>query len=422
MKKFNIISFIIMTLLAGILFFLHCSATGPGFCPFRGKRKGGVCDLSGKNKDYRSAGAWTADMQLEYVNMLLAKGLVIPAARSLEEYLNKNDFLLEKKDFAARYYKLGNIYMDLREYEAALANFYKAEMLDPQTSFKREMDELIVQALERGGYSRQAQYELESRTAVAPVTISAQDKVVARISKEQITESQIDEAINKLPEWMQPEFKTSGGRLRFIREYVAREVLYDKGKKLGIDKTSEVRKYVEDFRKQVVLQQLVQMEVGDDVKISPQDLELYYKANKDKYTVSSALKLSYMELKDGMDKEGAVKYLKEGKGIKVKEFIGEGETVVPGIGEVPEAVENLFKEGRGAVFGPVKIKDKTYFLSADGIRPKKELRFEEVRDQVETEYRTKKQEELLKLFLDKALEQQEVEIFYEPEEQKEKSL
>jgi tetratricopeptide (TPR) repeat protein len=355
------------------------------------------------------------------VNTLLAKGLTIPAAQALEEYLDKNGFNLDKKDFSARYYKLGNIYMDLREYEQALASFYKAEMLDGQAPFKQEMDELIVQALERGGYSRQAQYELESRTSVGPATVNAQDKPVARIGKEQITEAQVDEAIDKLPEWMQSEFKTPEGRLRFIREYVAREVLYDKGKKLGIDKTSGVRKYVEDFRKQVVLQQLVQMEVGDDVKISPQDLELYYKANKDKYVVPSALKLSYLELKGGADKEEVIKNLKDGKGVKVEELIEEGGTVVPGIGEVAAAIENLFKDGQGAISGPVIVKDKTYFLVVDNIRPKKELKLEEVADQVESEYKTKKQEELLKLFLEKALEQQEVEIFYKPEEKKEKS-
>lgn len=285
--------------------------------------------------------AWSQQKQLEYANLLLAKGLKGEAALALENYIDTSKG--DKKELAKVCYRLGNIYMDLYEYEKALTSFYKAEMLDKKADFKDEMNGKIVEALEKLGMSSQAQYELEARTAIGG-TPKREGKVVARIGKEEITDTQINEALDRLPEWSRKEFQTEEARQDFIKEYVATEVLYRKAKRLGLDKTPQTRKEIEALKKQLVVGQLVQKQISDKLRITPEELKLYYKANKDKYVEETKTK--------------------------------------------------------------------------NGKKVKRQKKFPEVKVQVEYDYKLEKQKELTSALLKKALEEQEVEIFYEPSKKK----
>ncbi len=353
--------------------------------------------------------AWAEKKQLDYANMLLAKGLNAQAALAFQNYIEKSGS--DKNALAAICYRLGGIYFDLNEYELALANFYKAEMLNPLADYTARMNELIVEALERSGLSQQAQYELTSRTSVGKPADKS-EPIVARIGKNEITELQIDQAIAKLPKWAQDNFKTKEGKLKFIKEYVSREVLYDKAKKIGLDKSAKTREYLENVKKELAIQQLLQMQVEQNLKISAEDLELYYKANKDKFIVPEAIKLSYMEIGEESKKEEAFNSLKDGKGNKIEQWVQEGNTSISTISEAKEAIDNLLKRDKGIVYSPIKIKDKLYVFSIDDKRPRKELSFEEAKGQVAQKYQAKKQQDFLEGFLNKAIEQQNVEILY----------
>jgi peptidyl-prolyl cis-trans isomerase C len=357
-------------------------------------------------------GNWNDTLQLEYANTLLSKGLAHQAALAYEAYIEKSR--AGKKDLAGVCYKLGGIYMDLQEYEPALRSFYKAELLDRNAAYTTQMNERVVEALENLGLSQQAQYELDSRTAINPPA-KKDEKIVARIGKREITEKEVDSAIERLPEWMQQDAKTGDGKKRFIREYVAGEMLYDKAQKLGLDKTPKFRETLAQIKKQVVVEGLLKLEVGQNLKISPEDLELYYKANKEKYASSGKVKISYVTIGLEDKKDPAVSALKSGKGTHIDQWIEETHTSIPGLGEAKEVLAGLFKAAKGDVTGPVKIKDSIYLFLVDDIQPKRDLSFEEVKGKVEQEYTLKKQQEIINTLLQKTLEQKEVEIVSEPE-------
>ncbi len=362
---------------------------------------------------------WTDKLQLEYANALLAKGLNANSAQAFEAYIEKSR--ADKRDLASICYKLGNIYMDLKEYEKALANFYKSELLNPDSDYKQDVNQKIVSALENLGLSQQAQYELESRTSIKP-TVQKNEKIAVRIGKREITNEEIDMVINRLPEQVKRGLNTNDARLRFVREYVATEVLYEKGKKLGLDKNINTRAAVEDFKKQLVLQELLQDEIRKELKITPEDIALYYKANKDKYRTPERARVSFLELNDpGKSDETALK-LKQGKGKKMEQWIEKDSVFLPqDLGESKEAIGNIFKQEKGGVINPVKIKDKLYMFIINEKEPEREQAFEEVKGKVEGEYRKQKEQQIVQSFLDKALEQQEIEILYQPKIENEKA-
>jgi len=363
--------------------------------------------------------AWTDKLQLEYANTLLAKGLNADAAQAYEAYIEKVN--LDSKELASACYKLGNIYLDLKEYEKALAGLYKSELLDPEAGYKQDMDQKIVSALENLGLSQQAQYELESRTSIKPAG-QTNEKIAVRIGKRAITNEEIDMVINRLPEQAKKGLNSNDAKLRFVREYVATEVLYEKAKKLGLDKNINTRAAVEDFKKQLVLQELLRDEIKKELKVSPEDVSLYYKANKDRYSAPERAKVSFLEL-DGPAKsdETAVK-LKQGKGKKIEQWIEKGSLFLPeGIGESGEAVESIFKQDKGDLTSPVKIKDKLYMFMVNQKEPQRLQEFSEVKEQVEREYYMQKEQQIVQSLLNKALEQQEIEISYQPKMENEKT-
>jgi peptidyl-prolyl cis-trans isomerase C len=363
--------------------------------------------------------AWQNEDQLHYANKLFAKGLKKEAVGVLERYVNKT--FGPKKEMAKIYYRLGNAYMDLYEYEKALSAFYRAEMLYSEADFAQDMNQKIVQALENLGMTSQAQYELSSRVSLAEPAVK-QGKSIARIGKRQITESEIDEALQALPEWMRKNFASDQKRLEFIRQYVATEVLYEKAKRLGLDRTSQFRSRIEEFKKQAAVQEILQQEIESKLKVNDSDLELYYKANKAKYAEPAKLKLSYLKMEDSSKQEDIRKKLRAGEGKSIEGWIREGDVYLPGIGEAKSVIEGLFLKEKGSLTDPLKISDAFYIFSIDEKVAERQKPFAEVKSQVEYEYKLMKQQEITDALLQKALEEQEVEIFYVPQKLEENEL
>ncbi len=350
-------------------------------------------------------------VQIDYANKLLSKGLKEQAAEAFEEYLGKSQLNLQEE--AKLLYKLGSIYMELYKYEKALKNFYKAEMIDPKAEFAQEMNQKIVEALESLGMGAQARYELETRTSLGQVKV-AEAKAVARIGKKEITESDIDRALKVVPEWMRKSFDEPQKRLEFIRDYVAKEVLYAKAKRFGLDTKDEVRQTIEQLKKQIVVEQLLGKEIQEKLdKISPEDIKLYYEANKETLGLEPArIKVSYLGFEKESQKDEMLQKLKKQEGMPQEIWLTEAQSDIPGIGEAKDVIAGLFLKEKGQISDPLKIKDKFYIFSILDKKEKRQKGFEEVKQEAEYEYRMKKQQEISQDLLKKALEEQEVEIFY----------
>jgi len=189
-----------------------------------------------------------------------------------------------------------------------------------------------------------------------------------------------------------------------------------------VDRNTNIRYAVEDFKKQLVLQELLGDEIKKELKITPADIDLYYKANKDKYKVAERVKVSFLELTDPAKENETSARLKQGKGEKIGQWIEKGQPVfLPnGIGGSTEAAESIFRQDKDEVVGPLKIKDKSYMFIINQKEPQRQQELEEVSQQVEREYRMQKEQQIIQSFLDKAIEQQEIEIFYQPRAENEK--
>ncbi len=397
-------AFLIIAAMAGVIAYL---LKGPQRAPATDK-KSGLEEAAKLEKDI----SWSGEKQLEYANTLLSKGLDSQAAMAFQAYIDSS-YAVPKEELAAIGYKLGELYMKLGEYEKALANFYKSELLNPDAGYQPRMNELIVEALEAAGLSTQAEYELSSRTSLGQAGEESPD-VAALIGERRITNAEIDRAIENMPEWIKEGFKQGENRLAFIRDYVAGEVIYKQARKAGLDKDAGIKEAVDEFRKQTVLRQFVSQEVEDSLKITPLEIESYYKANKERYKIGAGIQVSYVELSDEARKEEMSALLKEGKGQKIEKWLEAGDPSIGEIGQDQAAIEALLSLEKDAVSPELNIGGKTYLFLVNEKRQEGERPFEEVKETLEAEYRLKKQEELMSLLLEQALRSEGVKILYQP--------
>jgi len=142
----------------------------------------------------------------------------------------------------------------------------------------------IVACLERLRRSADAQQVLNETTSLNPVKHKKRPgAVVAKIGDREITQGDLDFEISQLPPSVQSQYKDKSQKLQFLKQYVATELLYDTAKRKGLAKDKDVVEATFQAQKNFMVQKLLQQEISKNVKIDDSDIELYYKANKDKY-------------------------------------------------------------------------------------------------------------------------------------------
>lgn len=363
-------------------------------------------------KEPKEPHVFPPDKQREYANKLKAEGLNKEAIIEYEKYLNTST--TDPETQANIYYTIGKMAEELGEYEKALAYLYKVELIYPEINFKQELGEHIVQCLEKMGRGIDAQYALEKRTALE-ATKEIGGKVIARIGKEQITDTQLNKELQKLPEWMQEEYNKPEKKIEFLKQYIATELLYRKTKRLGYEKDPDIRQKLSDITRELMVQKLLEKELKEKVKISPDQVELYYKANKDKYIEPAKVKISYVTA----ESEEKLKETEEFK--ELPDLIEEGSGYIAGIGESKELIEMAFKTEPQNTAGPIKIGEKFCKIKVLEKMPKREFPFEEVKDKVSYEYQSERQKIVFQELLEETLKAEDVEI-YETTEGTEKKV
>ena len=243
-----------------------------------------ILNIQNKTGGVNKSSGWTPVMMRKYAGKLRSEGLFKQASAAYEEYLVKAG--VDNRIRANIYYTIGTMLMEEKNYEDALAYFYKSEIAYPDGPLKKDIGINIVAALENMGKSLDAEYALEEHAALSKKEVKKKPhgEIIAKIGKREITMGEVNDAIEKLPPWLGEQYKKDElKKLEFLRQYVFTELLYDKGKKLQYDKSVEVRGGVKDALKQLVVGKVVEDEIKNKVKAEPSDMKLYYEANKEKY-------------------------------------------------------------------------------------------------------------------------------------------
>ncbi len=117
--------------------------------------------------------------------------------------------------------------------------------------------------------------------AVSACTPASSDepRVVAMVNSMPITQSEFDIRWAELPESRQARYQREGGQKKFLEDMIARELLLQEARRLGLDQTTEIREKVQRFQEQLTLDELVRDVAKRDVPVTQDELEDYYMAH-----------------------------------------------------------------------------------------------------------------------------------------------
>ncbi len=221
--------------------------------------------------------------QQELASELLDGKLYLQAVAEYERLLNLSG--RDKKKQANINYIVGNIYLnELNDYENAAARFVMARFLDPEGELKNKINKNLVICYERMGRTLEAQKQLDRSTNLEQTgTEKKGGTVVARIGDREITMTELEDEIEKLPPSVQAQFKNKAGKLKFLQSYIGSELLYHTALRNGLDKDKEVEEGMLQVRKQMMVNKLLSQEIPQDFSLSENDINLYYLAHKEEF-------------------------------------------------------------------------------------------------------------------------------------------
>jgi hypothetical protein len=207
---------------------------------------------------------------------------------AIQEYLDYvNTYPLDQNRQANIYYTIANIYFEkIRDYNKALEFFYRVKYLYPESNLQSDVGKRIVNCLERLQRSQDAQRTLEKEAALQPEKVQEHrpGEIVATMGNKNITLGDLEFEISQLPPYLQTQFTARAKKLEFLQQYIVGELLYDSAKRKGLENDKEIIEGTFQAQKRLMAQKILGEEIQSKVNISQADVELYYKANKDKYT------------------------------------------------------------------------------------------------------------------------------------------
>ena len=225
-----------------------------------------------------------ADKKVNLANTYYNNELYHAAIKEYVEYVQ--NYPLETNKQANIYYQIANIYFErLNDYEKALENYLRIKYLYPESNLQADIGKRIVNCLERLERSQDAQRILDKETSLNPDAVKEHKPgaVIAKIGNKEITQGDLDFEIEQLPPYLQSQLQSRDSKIEFLKQYLAEELLYDSAKRKDLDKDKEIIEGTFRAKKSLMAQKILREEIQKMVSIEQSDIELYYKANQNKY-------------------------------------------------------------------------------------------------------------------------------------------
>lgn len=247
----------------------------------------------------------------------------------------------------------------------------------------------------------------------------AQGNYVIKIDGTTLTQTDVQDELNSLPDVAKQFFAGPDGTSRFVDELVKKELLYLEAKKQGLDKNKAFEKKVEEFKKITLINDLLEKELAASSKVTEKDAEDYYNSHKSDFMMRNELRLGQIVTKNDDDAKKALDRIKKGedfakvasqmsidkKSAKSGGFMGTFKR-----GELAPEIEQLvFRMKDGEVSNPIKLKDGIHIFRVIDIKGPV-AKFDQVKDMVMHRLSGEKQKAAFDKFIDSLKKSYKIDI------------
>ena len=222
----------------------------------------------------------------------------------------------------------------------------------------------------------------------------------------QISLAELNSAIAELPMYRQQNYEGKAGRAEYLEEFIDEKLKQLAAIEKGFGKNEELLKKAEDYRNQLMVEKLTELEVDQKIAYTDDDLRQYYEAHKGDYVENAQVRATCIALTDEDLAQEVLKEIKGGKDMveMAKELSEKGELTGPGsnkndpgnTGFFPRAASARWQSFIDAVFAQeisemtqevfeIDVNDQTYYMlfRKEEDKPERQQAFEEVKDKIE---------------------------------------
>ncbi|HEX7190775.1 MAG TPA: peptidylprolyl isomerase [Thermoanaerobaculia bacterium] len=125
--------------------------------------------------------------------------------------------------------------------------------------------------------------------AQQPGSPKPQDKIVAQINGEVITQSQLDELYDSLNLQMRQQYERAGGKAAFLDNYARKRLLLQEAMKAGFDKRPEVRQAVDAAKESALFDRYIKEVVSQQI-VTDDMVRKYYDEHHDDFNEPEQVK------------------------------------------------------------------------------------------------------------------------------------
>merc|ERR1712000_642433 len=252
--------------------------------------------------------------------------------------------------------------------------------------------------------------------------------------KHQMTNSEFVTAFQDLPGYRQENYNNEEGKVEYLQELLSEKLKLLAAESAGFHEDEDLLHKAEDYRNQLLVEKLTEVEVDEKVAYTEPELVDYYEAHKEEYVEEETVRATCVSLLDENKAEEAYAMLQEGDDIA--EIAEKFKNDLRGPGDGPsdpgntgfftrDASENwmpfvnaLFDMEIGVVTEEqmeLDIGDDVYYLifRKEEQKPSRQETFDEVKDSIVTIIEQQKKRERILSWVDEVTKKGKLKLYPE---------
>jgi peptidyl-prolyl cis-trans isomerase C len=238
--------------------------------------------------------------------------------------------------------------------------------------------------------------------AVSHQALASQAKVLAKIGDKTITDSDVQEMVDAVPERFKDAYMTPEGKQKTLDYLVNIYVLAAEAEKTGLDKAPEVQRLLNFTNKDILARVYLDKMTKNLSAPTEQDALKQFENNKSQYVTPETVHLHHILVQSEKEAKTVLDRLK--KGEKFADIAGEVSICpsklrggdldwLPRGSLVPEIEEVAFSAKSGQITGPVKSQFGYHIVYVEDKKPPQENSFEQVKDYIIEQLKFQQQQE-----------------------------